>query len=181
MPLALPKNSTLHPSPKAPQSTAEIYPFSEKFERCRNIGDIFELVKETTDRALGLRRAGLSLYLADLPPNIGAFHILGSNAIVMNRMVLDTINAMAKTEEDVNAYVYFILLHEYLHSLGYHQEARVRTLSHEISKKSFGPEHKITELSRKGPSSLPFGPMRRRSTSVEVVRDFDRSSQTYIG
>ncbi|MGQ9719304.1 MAG: hypothetical protein ACUVWK_05660 [Nitrososphaerales archaeon] len=157
---------------------------SEKFESCKNIGDVFELVKETTERSIGLRRAGLTLYLVDLPVNIGGLHQIGSNAIVMNRTLLMTIESMAESKKDVNSFVYLILLHEYLHSLGYSEEGTVRELAYNISMSTFGQDHEITKLSKRGFSHIlqriSHVP-REKGSTVEIVRDFDRSSMSYIG
>ncbi|MGQ9470036.1 MAG: hypothetical protein ACUVTD_09530 [Nitrososphaerales archaeon] len=158
---------------------------SEKFENCKNIGDIFELVKEMTERFIGLRRAGLTLYLADLPVNIGGFHQIGSNAIVMNRILLRAIERMAESKKDVNSFVYLILLHEYLHALGYTEERIVRELVYNILISSFGQDHDITKLAKKGfsyileqiISHIP----REENREIEIVKDFDRSSMSYIG
>ncbi|MCP8305045.1 MAG: hypothetical protein H3Z50_06240 [archaeon] len=160
--------------------------YSEKFERCRNMGDIFELVKETTERSIGRRRAGLTLYLANLPLYIGALYKRGSNTIVMNRLVLEAMKKITELKDDADVFTYVILLHEYLHTLGYSGERQVRTLAYKISIDSFGPNHKITEFSRKGLSSiLPqiirVTPKRRgMDLNLEIVKDFDRSSITYI-
>jgi hypothetical protein len=68
------------------------------------------------------RRGGLMLYLANLPPQIGALHQVGSNSIVLNRLVLKAIESLAKSRRELNSFIYTILLHEYLHSLGYIDE-----------------------------------------------------------
>ncbi|NWG09643.1 MAG: hypothetical protein HXX80_04980 [Nitrososphaerales archaeon] len=157
---------------------------SEKFENCKNIGDVFELVKETTERSIGLRRAGLTLYLVDLPMNIGGLHQIGSNTIVMNRTLLMAIGSMAESKKDVNSFVYLILLHEYLHALGYAKEETVRELAYNISMSTFGQDHDITKLSKMGFSHIlqriSHVP-REKGSTVEIVRDFDRSSMSYIG
>lgn len=58
---------------------------------------------------------------------IGAFHPVGSNIIVMNKSPLKI--AMENTEKKIyNSYCFLLLLHEYLHSLGYLDEEKVREL-----------------------------------------------------
>ncbi|MCP8307211.1 MAG: hypothetical protein H3Z53_03505 [archaeon] len=157
---------------------------SEKFENCKNIGDVFELIKETTERFIGLRRAGLTLYLVDLPMNIGGFHQIGSNVIVMNRTLLKAIESMAESKKDVNSFVYLILLHEYLHALGYAEEWKVRELVYNISMSSFGQDHDITKLAKRGFSyileQISHAPI-ENDGKIEIVKDFDRSSMSYIG
>jgi len=159
---------------------------SEKFELCENIGDIFELVKETTYRSISQRRAGLTLYLADLPPYIGAMHQIGSNAIIMNRFVLEAVKSIENLKKDANAFIYIILLHEYLHALGYSDELDVRKIAYKVAMDSFGQDHKITEFSKRGlstilPQILEATEKRSRTLDYEIVKDFDRSSMTYIG
>ena len=73
------------------------------------------------------------LYLADLPKGVGALHQMGSNAIIVNRKALDHVVA-SRIKQEVNAFMYSMLLHEYLHSLGYMDEFEVRRLTYEVSK-----------------------------------------------
>ena len=102
---------------------------------------IFEMVKVATDKKLGLHRAGLTLVLGDIPNNVGAYHEMGSNAIVMNRNILRIVEKLSKTRSKRNAYVFMILLHEYLHSLGYTSDRQVRVLGKEISDGYLGRKH----------------------------------------
>ena len=85
---------------------------------------------------------------------------------------------------EINSYVYSILLHEYLHALGYVEEAEVRRLVHAISLEIFGPDHPATQIALKGPTALfpeiittdvPSGP-----ADFEVIPDLERNSQKYI-
>jgi len=157
---------------------------AERLDHCEDFSDVFELVKASTERALGQRRAGLMLYLARLPKQIGAFHTMGTNGIVMNRTMLDMVTHGARSLREINSYVYSILLHEYLHALGYVEEPKVRRLVHEISLQIFGPDHPATQIALKGPATLfpemftvdaPAGP-----PDFEVIPDLERSSQRYI-
>lgn len=159
---------------------------SEKFELCENIGDIFELIKETTERSIGRRRAGLTLYLTDLPLYIGAMHQTGSNVLIMNRLVLEALNTSVELKEDANVFIYIVLLHEYLHALGYTEEMNLRTTAYRIAMNSFGLDHKITKFSREGlsiilPQISKAVKKRSKTFDFEIVKDFDRSSITYIG
>jgi hypothetical protein len=163
-----------------------------QLETSENFGDIFEIVKKSVKQQMGMERAGLMLVLADLPMHLGAFHGVGSNQIVMNRALLDRIVAAGHPRIRVNAFVYSILLHEYLHSLGVIDEAEVRRLVNEISLKTFGPNHPAAEIAARGPWSLirehgfvdtgvaqgPEVDMKQRR--VELITDFDRSDRNYI-
>jgi len=158
--------------------------YSEELDRCENFGDVFELVKRSVKESLGQWRAGLMLYLADLPMYIGAFHGVGSNAIVMNRRLLDLTVKSSRSRREINSYVYYILLHEYLHSLGYIDEGQVRRLVYAVAERVFGEEHPTTQMALTGPAAILSRirqPVEESSGSdMEIVRDFDRSSQTYF-
>lgn len=158
--------------------------YVEALDRCVNFGDILEVVRESVKETLGLWRAGLSLYLAELPLNVGAFHEVGSNIIVMNRLLLDIVAKAARSKRELNAYVYSILLHEYLHALGHIEEGEVRSLVYKVSNATFGKGHPATEMAVNGPLTyfpqvlVPGG--RPGQGGFEVVRDFDRANQSYI-
>jgi len=157
---------------------------AEDLDKCENFVDVFELVKKTAERSLGQRRAGLMLYLARLPKHIGAFHTMGTNGIVMNRNTLDLITHGARSLREINSYVYSILLHEYLHSLGYVEEEDVRKLVYDVTFDAFGPEHPATQIASKGPSAvfpdvvLAESPMQK--PDIEVIPDLEGSSHRYI-
>jgi hypothetical protein len=157
---------------------------SEQLDQCRDFGDVFEIVKKSAERSLGRRRAGLMLYLAKLPTHIGAFHTMGTNGIVMNRTTLDMITHNARSLREINSYVYSILLHEYLHALGYVEEREVRKLVYDVSLESFGPEHPATQIASKGPSAVLPGSVYddspNKAPDFEVIPDLERSSQRYI-
>ena len=124
------------------------------------------------------------LYLAKLPSHIGAFHTMGTNGIVMNRTTLDMITHSARSLREINSYVYSILLHEYLHALGYAEEREVRKLVYDVSVETFGPDHPATQIASKGPHAILQGPVFDSSPNkipdVEVIPDLERSSQRYI-
>ena len=163
-----------------------------QLETSENFGDIFEVVKKSVKQQLGMERAGLMLVLADLPVNLGAFHGVGTNQIVMNRVLLDRIVAAGHPRSHINAFVYSILLHEYLHSLGIIDESEVRRLVSEISLNTFGPNHPASSIASNGPWSLLRGvgfvdthlpedmEMDLKQRRAELVTDFDRSHRSYI-
>ncbi len=162
----------------------------KKLDNCNNLADIFELVKQSVKRYLRRHRAGLMLGLADLGMRrgyfVGAFHLIGSNIIVMNRVPLET--ALRTAENKVyNAYCFHLLLHEYLHSLGYMDEEEVRELTEEICGLALGNTHPATVMAERGidfyfpkvtyftqESPLP------EDIQIELVKDFDSSSAGYI-
>jgi len=124
------------------------------------------------------------LYLARLPKHIGAYHTVGTNGIVLNRTTLDMVTHGARSLREINSYVYSILLHEYLHALGYVREEDARRLVYEISLESFGPDHPATQIASKGPNAvfpeIALIDMPTESPDVEVIPDLERSSRRYI-
>lgn len=158
--------------------------FKESLSESRNFGDVFELVKKATKMVLGRERSGLMLYLGNLPLYVGAFHQLGSNGIVMNRRLLNLMLKSSETVTEVNSFVFSILLHEYLHSLGCADENEVRRLVYEISKETFGEEHAVTQMALRGPfPKIPPSELQPNIDSdpkMELVKDFERSNQSYI-
>jgi len=164
--------------------------FGAELEACDNLADIFELVKRSVKQFLGLHRAGLMLGMANLGMRrgsfVGAFHPIGSNIIVMNKAPFDV--AMQTTDKKVlNAYCYHLLLHEYLHALGYVDEEEVRDLVHRVCSLALGKGSPATVMAERGiafyfPKVTYFSqnvPI-PRDLQIELVKDFDKSSAGYI-
>jgi hypothetical protein len=155
-----------------------------KLDNAGGFGEVYEIVKETARHSLGKHRVGMMLYLDDLPLQVGAYHLVGTNSIVMNRALLRIVEATASSKQLVNAFVYTILLHEYLHALGYMQEPTVNTLVQQVSVDCFGEDHPASRLARMGPWSLlrgaPLNEVEAPKRVMEIVKDFERSNQSYI-
>ena len=145
---------------------------------------IFEMVKSATESHLGMHRAGLTLVLGDIPNNVGAYHEMGSNAIVMNRNLLKVVEKLSKSKAKRNSYVFMILLHEYLHTLGYTSDKKVRELGKDITDGYLGRKHPAAEMAVK-PLDAFFPELEKYSFfrdrgEFETVRRFDTSSTPYI-
>lgn len=117
---------------------------------------------------------------------VGAFHLLGSNIIVMNKTPLNV--ALRNTDKRTyNAYCYHLLLHEYLHSLGYVDEGEVKELTQEVCMLTLGKAHPASVMAERGIAAY-FPKVKYfteefpvpESFQVELVKDFDRSSVGYI-
>jgi hypothetical protein len=166
--------------------------FARELESSQNFGDVFEVVKKSVREQLNQERAGLMLVLADLPLQLGAYHGMGSNQIVMNRSLLDRVVAAGHPRNQINSFVYSILLHEYLHSLGVADEGEVRRMVYDISLKTFGPNHPASAIASKGPWVLLRRPGYVNTMTphldqpdpspreAELISDFDRSDRAYI-
>jgi hypothetical protein len=74
-----------------------------KIAKLIDFNEVFELVKYTVLKKFDLHRAGLSLILQVMPSNLGAYHSLGSNIIVLNKFVLGIIKQLSKSSGDCNS------------------------------------------------------------------------------
>ncbi len=96
----------------ADNESSHVEAYRSKLDRAKDFNDVYEIVKDTVKRSLGRYRVGLMLVLDDLPIQVGAYHSVGSNSIVMNRLFLQIIQATASSRLVINSFIYTILLHE---------------------------------------------------------------------
>jgi hypothetical protein len=83
-------------------------------------------------------------------------------------------------------YAFNVLLHEYLHTLGFLDEGTVRPTVARLSEEAFGPDHLVTQIGRDYASFFPNlvypeAAWQPREFSLELVSDFDKGSARYIG
>ena len=118
------------------------------------------------------------LYLGNLPIRVGAFHPIGTNDIVLNRRLLGKTTSLKEKSN-----VFAILVHEYLHSLGFTDERKVRRLTHKVCQENFGKTHPVIQASLMGPwaelSPEDFEDI-HQELDLERVRDFERIEGGYI-
>jgi len=160
--------------------------FVDRLNECSDFPCIFQLVKSAVEITIGRRRVGLILGLTDLPNYVGAFHQMGSNFIVMNKRLLEEVIGSGNRKL-INAYIFHILLHEYIHSLGYMNEQKTQLLTHAISEKVLGPNHPATLIAKHGIGSVFSGIRRlehhepRRIRDIEIIEDFETDNLNYFG
>jgi hypothetical protein len=158
--------------------------YSAKLENASSYGEVWEIVKDTVKSSLNQRRSGMMLFLDDLPLQLGAYHPLGTNQIVLNRTFIQIVEASAKSKLVVNSLSYNLLLHEYLHALGTLSEHEVRQLVYKVAKECFGENHTATLIARYSPWALlkdiPFDNIRAPKQAMEIVKDFEKMDQKYI-
>jgi hypothetical protein len=161
--------------------------FNAVLDTANGLGDIFEVVKAAVHQIIGEVRGGLMLGLADLGNHpqgfLGALFPVGTNIILMNKIPL--IRIKETTPELYKPYVFHVLLHEYLHSLGHLDEGIVRKKVHEISSEAFGEDHLATKIAA---NIMPYFPnlvypdaaWQPEDPTIDLVENFDRSSVNYI-
>lgn len=161
--------------------------YPARLEKAKDLADIFEIVKDAVSAQLGLSRGGLMLGIAELggrPDSwIGGFYPVATNIIVMNKGPMNKI--LREQPELYKAYCFHILLHEYIHTVGYMDETLTRKRALEISERLFGKEHLATrmasDISQFFPHityAVPTEPP--EDLNMELVKGFDRSCASYI-
>lgn len=164
---------------------------SSQMERYRNrldnaasYGEVWEVVKDTVEFALHRRRAGMLLFLDDLPIQLGAYHPLGTNNIVLNRILVQIVEASGEPRNVVNALTYNLLVHEYLHALGEVSEVVVREMVVKVAEKCFGKEYVAAQVAIKSPWTLlkgiPLQAVNVPRRVMEIVKDFEKTDRYVV-
>lgn len=160
--------------------------FVGKLDNSKSFTEIFGLVEDAVMCKYKARRA-VMLGLTDLGAQgnylVGAFHPVGSELIVLNKTPLRRIKEVKP--EYYNAYLFHILLHEYLHSLGVLDENTVRYLTVEICREILGENHPATQMGAKGINyffpfiTYPTPEIDASDMQIEIVKNFSQQTTRY--
>jgi hypothetical protein len=157
--------------------------YQTRLLHAKDFNEIFELVKSAVDVKFKMHRAGLTLVLQVLPTQLGAYHVLGSNMIIMNKRILDIIK-FKKSLLEYNAYLFMVLCHEYLHSFGIVDEIQVRKMTYNLCQSLLGEEHSATLMARFQPwkvfPELQVNQTNKFESTFEIIKNFDKTTQSYI-
>jgi hypothetical protein len=155
--------------------------YRKRLENALSYGEVWDIVKDTVEFALHERRGGMMLFLDDLPIQLGAYHPVGTNNIVLNRMLVSMVEAAVESKRMLNSLIYNLLVHEYIHALGEFSEADARELVVEVARKCFGEEYLATQVAIKSPWSLlkgiPLEGVKAPKRFMEVVKDFEKTDK----
>ena len=166
------------------QDKVTIEEFRKRLDTAASYSDVWELVKDTVVYVFHERRSSMMLFLDDLPVQLGAYHPLGTNNIVLNRVLVQIVEAAVDNKVMVNALVYNLLVHEYLHVLGEISEGIVRQSVVKVCKKSFGDDYIATQLAVKSPWALlkgiPLEGVNVPKRVMEIVKDFEKSGKYIV-
>ncbi len=159
--------------------------FRRRLAEAESFGEIFSLVKRAVEETLGLRRAGLELALMELPNMVGGVHQVGTNTIILNKTIIEALARLVKSRLELNSYIFMVLLHEYIHSLGFLEEEEVREIVRKVIRSILGEDHPAYEMALKPifelyPELSSLGPG-SIGDKAEIVKDFDREGIHYIG
>jgi len=162
--------------------------YRDAYESSETLPDMFEVVKDLVECELGRHRAGLMLGLVDLGIShggfVGAYFVVGGNAIVINRQALAAVKS--RQPELEKPYQFYLLLHEFLHAVGILDEAECRGKAATLSARAFGGDHVVTRIARdfggmfRNIIQPGYGYLPPEDTSIEFIQGFDRSSVNYI-
>lgn len=161
--------------------------YRTRLDEAKTLADIFEVVKTLVERSTGKCRGGLMLGMANLGNDphgfLGGFFTTGSNVIVLNKIPLQRI--METRPELYKPYVFHVLFHEYIHSLGYLDESEVKRKVHQITREALGEDHLATQIAASTSGFIehlayPYVSWKADDEGIELVEGFDRSSVSYI-
>ena len=93
------------------KNSLKVKEYRSRLENAEGYGEVWEIVKATAKSSLNERRVGMMLFLDDLPLRLGAYHSLGTNNIVLNRALVNIVEAASKSKRLINSFVYVLLLH----------------------------------------------------------------------
>lgn len=165
-------------------NSSAVADLTTRLDKAASYGEVWEIVKDTVTSSLHRKRSGMMLFLDDLPIQLGAYHSIGTNNIVLNRVLVEIVEAKLESKHVVNALIYNLLLHEYLHALGEYSEIDVRRMVYEIAKRSFGEDHVTTSLAKKSPWALlkdiPLGRVSIPKRVIEIVKDFEKTDKYIV-
>jgi hypothetical protein len=156
--------------------------YIEMLDKSKDFQEIFSLVKKAVKKTVNEARVGLMLVLASLPERIGAYHEIGSNAIVLNRRLLDAVIKSGKSFREINSYIFTILLHEYLHSLGHLDEHQVKEISYKVTSNILGENHPATNFVVNGlvDSHVSRFIDENNDEMPKIIPDLENTSHSYI-
>ena len=145
--------------------------------------NIFEVVKESVRFETGKERSGIGLALSDLPPTLGAYWQVGGNYIVMNENLVRAMLRLSSSEREFNSFIYVILAHEYIHSLGYIDEIEAREMTARVARAAFGEKHHVARMSS-GDIWNMYPQLKYagngNGNTLRIVSKFDSSATSYI-
>jgi hypothetical protein len=158
--------------------------FRNSLETAETYAEVWQTVKGTVEFSLHKRRSSMMLFLDDLPLQLGAYHPLGTNNIFLNRALVEIVEASISTKRVVNALVYNLLLHEYLHALGELSETEVRRRVVEVARSCFGEKHIATVIARKTPwvllESIPLQAINAPKRVMQIVKNFEKAGKYIV-
>ena len=162
--------------------------FEDRLLKAKKFGDIFDIVQDIVHDFLGIDQAGLVIGVTDLGIYdngfIGAFYSPDANMIIINKKPLQRI--LQRRPSLYNSYIFHVMLHEYMHSVGSLDEVETRSIVSQISEHYFAGSHPVAELAGDITKFLPDltyageGFVPPKDINIEFVSGIDRRNSNYI-
>jgi len=166
------------------EDKASLDKFRNNIDSAQSYAEVWQIVKDTVEFSLGSRRGSMMLFLDDLPIQLGAYYPLGTNNIVLNRALVEIVEASISPKRVVNALVYNLLLHEYLHALGEMSETKVKRRVVEVAQACFGNDHIATMIAQKTPwvllQNIPLQAVNVPKRVMQIVKDFEKTGKYIV-
>lgn len=119
-----------------------------KLDKAKSVSEVFTLVSDLIHETFNIRNNGLLVEMNNIPITnqgiVAGLYVPDQKIIVVNKLLLKEIKS--KSPELLNSYLFHVLLHEYLHSIGFVDENETRKLTFLISNRHFGMDHKTTKI-----------------------------------
>ena len=156
--------------------------YKSMLNKAKSIQDMFEIVKSIGKEYFGDDQSGLLVGLSDLGSYgknfVGAFYNMNANMIVINERPIKALNGTMH----LKPYLFHIILHEYIHSLGHLDEAETRALALKVSIKYFGPNHLATQMAYDIGKFVPdLSYDEPENIDIKYLTGIDRKNTNYIG
>ncbi len=155
--------------------------YKQELEKARSTGEIFALVQQLVQEALGAEQAGIMIGVSDLGMRregfIGAFYAPSANTIILNKRPL---LRMMHTSH-YKYYLFHVLLHEYVHSIGAYDELQAREIVLAITAEHFGKDHPVTQMTHDIGRFLPVWDIGEAANfDIDYLTGIDRKNTNYI-
>lgn len=108
---------------------------------------IFSQVRRLVKSVIGKERSGLGLAIGEFDPRIAAFWEVGGNYLVLNGALLRKLGETVKDRGELRDYVLVVLMHEYVHSLGFTDELATRKITEQIIRETMGDRSRAARIS----------------------------------
>ena len=158
--------------------------FRSRLETAESYAEVWQIVRETVEFSFGKRGGSMMLFLDDLPLQLGAYFPVGTNNIVLNRALVEIVEASNSSKQVVNALLYNLLLHEYLHALGELSETAVRRNVVKVARACFGEKHIATVIARETPwvllQKIPLHAINAPKRVIQIVKDFEKAGKYIV-
>ncbi len=122
--------------------------YAEKIKSADGVGELFNVVKSIVRDYTGREKDGISVEFAEIEVYngrfIGGLYNYNTNKIIVNKLPLKPL--LEKNKVFHNFYLFHILLHEYVHAIGFSNELQARRLVYALAQDYFGGEHILTEF-----------------------------------